>query len=197
MGYQRALDEIFASYLRAKDGLLGKYDREVRTPEVVVDLARRLDLLPPRDRLVRVTGSKGKGSVTRLVAALLGEARPGEPVGCVTSPEEIEHTDRMRVDGEPIPEADFVRIWSGLRGRLDLAERELPPGRYLSPSGLMLLVALSWFRERGVVHFVIEGGRGVRWDEVGRMPSKVGVVTSVFLEHAEYIGPDIADVAAD
>jgi dihydrofolate synthase/folylpolyglutamate synthase len=61
----------------------------------------------------------------------------------------------------------------------------------------MLLVALAWFRERGVAHFVVEGGRGVRWDEVGRLPSKVGVVTSVFLEHAEYIGPGIADIAAD
>jgi dihydrofolate synthase/folylpolyglutamate synthase len=195
--FQRALDEIFAGYLRAKPALVGRLDRETRTPEAIAGLARRLGLAPGPDRLVRVTGSKGKGSVTRLVAAALSAALPGEPVGRVTSPEEVGHTDRIHLDGAPIPEADFARIWDGLRGEVEAAARALPPGRYLSPSGLFLLVGLAWFRERGARHLVVEGGRGVRWDEIGQFPSRVGVLTAILREHAEYLGPGIEDIAAD
>ncbi|WP_207477786.1 folylpolyglutamate synthase/dihydrofolate synthase family protein [Arenibaculum pallidiluteum] len=195
--YQGALDAIFAGYLREKDRIAGRPDREVRTPEALVALAERLALVPDPARLVRVSGSKGKGSVTRLVAAMLAQARPGEPVGRITSPEEIEHTDRIQVDGRPITEAEFARIWAALAPEVETAARALPPGRYLSPSGLFLLVGLAWFRERGVAHVVLEGGRGVRWDEVGRLRSRVGVVTSIFLEHPEYLGPTLSEIAAD
>jgi len=195
--WQASLDDIFRGYLAVKPDLVGKRDVEVRSPLALVGLAERLGLIPARESTCRVTGSKGKGSVARLLADRIGQHRPGERVGLVTSPEEIEHTDRMRIDGVPIDKGRFVQLYARLKPDLAAVEHALPPGRYLSPSGLFLLVALAWFRDEGVEHVVIEGGRGMLADEVGHIPSKVGVVTSILPEHAALLGPDLDTIAAD
>jgi dihydrofolate synthase/folylpolyglutamate synthase len=195
--WQASLDDIFRGYLAVKADLVGKRDVEVRSPLALIGLAERLGLIPARERTCRVTGSKGKGSVARLLADRIGQRRPGERVGLVTSPEEIEHTDRMRIDGVPIDKDRFIQLYDRLKPDLAVVERFLPPGRYLSPSGLFLLVALAWFRDEGVEHVVIEGGRGMLADEVGHIPSKVGVVTSILPEHAGPLGPDLDTIAAD
>jgi dihydrofolate synthase/folylpolyglutamate synthase len=195
--YQEVLDDLFRTFLAAKPLLRGRRDAEIREPRLLVGLADRFGLLPPPERTIRVTGSKGKGSVARFAAAMIGAARPGEPVGLLTSPEEIDHVDRIRVDGAPIPRADLVRLHAWLKPELAALEAGLAPGRYLSPSGQFLLLALAWFRERGVRHVVLEGGRGMLHDEVGWVASKVGVVTTILREHVEHLGPTLDDVARE
>jgi len=194
--YQEVLDAIYRSYMATKPSLKGKHDRQVRRPERIVSIASRLGLIPPPQKIIRVAGSKGKGSTARLIAAYL-QATAGQTVGLLVSPEELEHTDRMRIDGNPISEAEMTGLFNELSDVLDVEERALPAGEYLSPSGLFLLLSLLWFRRRDVGYFVLEGGRGVLYDEVGQIPSAVSVVTSILLEHADYLGPTLADIARD
>lgn len=197
LSYQEALDHIFASYMAVKVGHAGKFDREIRQPEVIISLARALGVLPVPARTIRITGSKGKGTTSRLVARYLKAEQPEATVGLLVSPEELEHTDRMQVNGTQIAQADFARIYTGLMPRLEALLAAMPAGGYLSPSGLFMLIALVWFAEQGVSHFVLETGRGARHDEVGQIASHVSVVTSIMLEHAANLGPTLTDIAAD
>ena len=196
MTFQDALDEIYHWYMEAKPALKGRFDRDVRDPQIVIGIARALDLLPPPKRILRVTGSKGKGTVSRTLANALrrlGSRR----VGLVVSPEEFEHTDRMKIDGIEITQDEFLKHYIALRDSLLAAAEALSQGRYLSPSGIFLLIALSWFKARDVDLFVLETGRGAQFDETGQIPSAVSAVTSIFLEHAGYLGPELKDIAAD
>lgn len=197
IGYQESLDEIFRTYMAVKPLVKHKADREFRKPQIILDLARDLGLFPPAMRVVKITGSKGKGTTTRLIAAGLWHLCPAEKVGMVVSPEEDDHVDRMRINGVAISRERFAVIFSSLLPLLKERERKFEPGEYFSPSGLFLLIALQWFCEEGVEWFVLEGGRGARWDEVGNIPSQVSVVTSIFGEHLDCLGPTVADVARE
>jgi dihydrofolate synthase/folylpolyglutamate synthase len=195
--YQEALDFIYGTFMRVKDSVKGLYDRDVRTPGRIVSLAEQLDIVPDPTRIVRITGSKGKGTTARAAAACLSGTLPAERVALFVSPEEIEHADRIRLNGEPISEDAFVRIVNELLPRLAMIEKSLGPGEYISPFGLFLLIGLKWFKEMEARYFVLETGRGVRFDEVGNLRSKVGVVTSILLEHADKLGPGLEDIARD
>jgi dihydrofolate synthase/folylpolyglutamate synthase len=190
MNYTQTLDLIFQSYLAAKPLIAGKFDRDVRNPQIILDVAAQLDLLPPADRVLKVTGSKGKGTVARLCAEAL---RLFGKVGLLVSPEEITHLDRMRIDGQAISEDDFITSFEAVWQAVPALEAP----QYLSPYGLFLLVALHWFKQQGVDYFVLETGRGVKFDEGGQLAAKLGVVTSVFLEHPTYLGPSLGQIAAD
>lgn len=118
-------------------------------------------------------------------------------MGLCISPEDDDYPDRMRVNGRWPDRGQFVRLYERLKPALDRRAEALPPGRYLSPFGIFLLMAFLHFRDRGVAHFVIETGRGAKHDEAGRIPAKVGVVTAILPEHLAYLGPTLADIAAN
>lgn len=190
-----ALDYLFSSFGNRHQFHAGRLDRDFRRPEVLPDLARRLGVLPTPLRTCLVTGSKGKGTVSRQIAWNLAAA--GRKVGLVLSPEELDHLDRIRIGNRTIPETDFCRLLSGVRGLLDKVLAEQPADYYFPPSGLFLLIAWIWFREQGVDTWVLEGGRGVRFDEIGQIEAGVGVVTNVLGEHLARLGPRLEDIAAD
>lgn len=192
-----ALDEIYRSYVRVRPTVAARYDRDVRHPEIVHRIASKLDLRPPRERILKITGSKGKGTTARFAADLVAQAKPGARVALFVSPHEVEQTDRIRLNGEPIPTDEFCRTVERMSAAVREEEKTLPPDQYISPVGYFLLVALDWYRRQKADYFVLECGRGARWDEVGQIPSRVSVVTSVLLEHADTLGPALTDIAND
>lgn len=194
-GADAAIDYLFASFGSRYRFHAGKLDREYRRPEILMGLARNLNVLPNPSRTCLVTGSKGKGTVSRMISWNLAAA--GLRVGLVVTPEEIHHLDRIRIGNTPIPESEFCRIAGNLRHRLDDVLAGQPDDFYFAPTGLFLLVALVWFQEQGVDAWVIEGGRGAKFDEIGQIEARVGVVTNVLPEHILRLGPTIEDIAAD
>ncbi|MEO3435060.1 hypothetical protein [Inquilinus sp. CAU 1745] len=192
--YQSCLDAIFESFLGSRPARLGRHDRDIRDPRAILDIAARHDLLSPPERTVKITGSKGKGTTARLAASWLGAQGVG-PVGLFISPNEIDQADRIRIDGEPIGHADFVRLYRRFEPELADLGKAFGPARYLSPFGIFLLIALAWFKEREIRYFVLEAGRGAAFDEVGRLPAHLAVVTSLFTDHADQIGPTLGDIA--
>jgi len=190
-----ALDYLFSSFVSQHRFHTGKFDREYRRPAVLVSLARKLGVLPIPSRTCLVSGSKGKGTVSRMIAWNLSLS--GLRVGVVLTPEEVTHLDRIRIGNHCIPEKDFCRILDALRPLLDSLLAEQAANFYFAPTGIFLLVALVWFEEQGVDAWVIEGGRGVEFDEVGHIDAAVGVITNVLAEHMGRLGPAIEDIAAD
>ena len=188
-----ALDFVFSFYERHRHRQQGRYDREVRRPDLIVDWARSRGLLPPRETTVLVTGSKGKGSASRLIA--WGLASQGGPaVGLLLTPEERSHLDRIRIGNEPIPAGEFVAIVDRLRPDLETLQAGAPDTYYVPPTAIFLLVALHWWRQRGVETCVVEGGRGVAGDELGCLSARLGVVTAILPEHLDKLGPTLPDV---
>jgi hypothetical protein len=195
--YNSCLDDIYSSFMSVKQIVKGHHDSQTRQPQRIMQVVEELNLTPPREKLIRVTGSKGKGTVSRLVAKYLKVVDDKVKVGLIVSPEELDHVDRMQIDGVSISHEDFIRIYTDLQPILHSKRNELIGSEYISPSGTFFLIALKWFSEENVTDFVIEGGRGVLFDEAGQLYSKVSVVTSILFEHPSYIGPTLEDIARD
>lgn len=198
MDYEAALDEMYSGYMAKRALVAGRLDREFKDPEVILSIARRRGLLPPPNRLVKITGSKGKGTTSRLIAHYLRRLRASEDdIAIFVSPEEFEHTDRMAINGAPIDREEFVSHYRSLRDDLADAAARLSGGAYLSPFGIFALIALSWFQQRGVGWYVLEIGRGGAHDEVGVLRADHAVITSIFNEHAGHLGPSLCDIARE
>jgi hypothetical protein len=195
--YQASLDDIYATFMRVKHLNKGRFDRDARQPQRLLAIARERGILPPPQRTIKVSGSKGKGTTARIAARMLQNELPGSKVGLFVSPEEDDHNDRMRVNGLAMTREQFARHYWRLKPQLDQAKSELVGLDYLSPLGIFLLIALDWFQTEGVDYYVLETGRGVAHDEVGQIISKVGLLTSIMLEHADKLGPTLTDIARD
>jgi len=193
--FDECLDDIYRSYMSIKYAVEGKKDSEVRDPKIIISIARELQILPSKIDTIKITGSKGKGTVSRIVNNILVDNIQDAAVGLLVSPEEFDHNDRMKIDNQEISKEEFIRVYNLLKPTLCKYEESFTGIDYLSPSGLFLLIALYWFKENSVKHYVLELGRGAQFDEVGQIPSAVSVITSILDEHASYLGPTIKDIA--
>ncbi len=140
-----------------------------------------------------ITGSKGKGSTTVIMAKLLQHL--GHTVGMITSPHLASWRERIRVDGRAIPEADLIRILDDLAPEIDAVEATLSDEQYFSPQGIFLAIALRWFDENRVNAAVLEVGRGGRFDDIAVVGNQLSLFTPIMLEHPRQLGPTLQRIA--
>jgi dihydrofolate synthase/folylpolyglutamate synthase len=140
-----------------------------------------------------VAGSKGKGSVARMVDAAWRAAGRG-PVGLYTSPHLESLVERVEVDGEPVSGTELAAAASALLPRLRATE-----GTSGFPTFFEILTAAAHvaFRARGVKSAVLEVGLGGRLDATTVCEPRVTAVTSVELEHAALLGPTVEAIARE
>ncbi len=180
-------------------GLASLFERRRFGMKPTLDVARHLlaALGDPQRRApaIHITGSKGKGSVAAMCSALL--VAHGRRTGLFTSPHLVGYRERMRVDGREIPAEEVVR---GL-GEIERAsERLLAAGTIdRAPTFFEVTTALAfdWFARERVDALVVEVGIGGRWDATNLLASRVGVVTTLELEHTDILGPTIAAIAGE
>jgi hypothetical protein len=187
-------DLIFDSYEKNIHLLGNLPDQSVRAPWIFSELWDLNSWRPRTSQTVLVTGSKGKGTVARNLAWNL--SKHGS-VGLVVSPEELTHYDRIRIDNEPIDKLSFERLLRLIYAENDRLLAQTEGKRYLSPTGWFLTIALAWFYEKNVDWVIVEGGRGVMFDEIGQLQAKLGIVTSVYCEHINQISPDLEGIFKD
>jgi len=191
--------------IESYDDAIAYLERLVATPvrgAPEAKLARARALLAragdPQGRFatLHVTGSAGKGSTAALSAGILRAA--GYRTGLFTSPHLRDYTERIAVDGAPIARADWARLLEKLRPAIEDLAADRTPGYTLGrPAFMEVLWALAalYFAERAVDIAVVEVGRGGRYDPTTVNSARVGIITSVSLEHAELLGPTLADIA--
>jgi dihydrofolate synthase / folylpolyglutamate synthase len=163
--------------------------------EVVRALLERLDHPERSFRAIHVAGSKGKGSVAAMSAALLHAS--GRRVGLFTSPHLQSFRERIQVGRAPIPPSAVVDGVARVEAVADALERSGAIDRAPTFFELTTVLAFDWFRAAGLRDAVIEVGLGGRLDSTNVLNAPVGVVTTIELEHTEVLGPTLTDVARE
>jgi dihydrofolate synthase/folylpolyglutamate synthase len=137
--------------------------------------------------VLHVTGTNGKTSTARILAALL-QAK-GLSVGTFTSPHLERVNERMSWNGEPISDGAFAEVVTALAELEPLLEHE--------PTWFELVTAagLRWFADIAVDAAVVEVGLGGRYDATNVVDGQVAIVTNVGIDHVEFIGPTREDIA--
>lgn len=143
-------------------------------------VAARLELLNPRARVLTVAGTNGKGSCVAASAYLL--RRSGLSVGVYTSPHFLHYCERICIDGVPATETEVCQSFA----TIDAASSDIS----LTYFEFGTLAALDIFRRRGVDIMVLEVGLGGRLDAVNLLDPEVAVVTSIALDHQDWLGSD-------
>ena len=135
---------------------------------------------------VHLVGTNGKGSTASFLSSMLSAG--GYRTGLFTSPHLISFTERIRIDGAEIEEACVAR----------LAERVMAAApEETTFFEIVTALAALYFAEKGVQIAVFEAGMGGRLDATNALNGVLCLLTPVSLDHTDYLGSSIAEIAAE
>jgi dihydrofolate synthase/folylpolyglutamate synthase len=184
MTYQEAVDYLYQS--RPPFHLVGS---TAYKPGLENTLRLMAHVGNPHEHLraVHVAGTNGKGSTSHLIAAVLQAA--GYKVGLFTSPHLISLTERIRINGQPIPEAEVADFIKQNRAFLD----EVQPSFFET----MTALAFAYFVKEQVDIAVVEVGLGGRLDSTNVLTPLLSVITNIGFDHTEFLGNTLPKIARE
>lgn len=143
--------------------------------------------------VIQLTGTNGKTSTARMIDELLRGF--GLRVGRFTSPHLTSITERIAIDGAPIPAERFAEVYDDVAPYLDLVDADQP----IRLSYFEVLTAMGYvaFADAPVDVAVVEVGMGGSWDTTSVAHARVAVVTPIGLDHTNYLGDTVAAIAAE
>lgn len=140
-------------------------------------------------KVIHVAGTNGKGSTSHTIAAVLQAA--GYKVGLYTSPHLVDFRERMRVNGNMIPEEEVVRFVERYRSLTSSGASEIEPSFF----ELTTVMAFDWFAREQVDVAVIEVGLGGRLDSTNIVEASLSVITNISFDHTAQLGNTLAEIA--
>lgn len=138
-------------------------------------------------KTIHIAGTNGKGSSSHTLAAILQSQ--GYKVGLYTSPHLVDFRERIRVNGECIPEQYVI----------DFVEENRAFFEPLHPSffELTTAMALKYFAEQKVDYAVIEVGLGGRLDCTNIITPILSIITNISFDHTQFLGNTLAEIAGE
>jgi dihydrofolate synthase / folylpolyglutamate synthase len=158
-------------------------------------LSTLLGLPQHRFGSIHVVGTNGKSSVTRMIAALL-EAH-GVRAGACVSPHAARWSERVLIGGEEIGRAEFAAAVERAAQAAEAVDRGLEEGEAVTQFELATAATFVAFAAARVDAAAVEAGLGGRLDATNTIPSRVTVLTSVGLDHTEWLGETEEEIAAE
>jgi dihydrofolate synthase/folylpolyglutamate synthase len=151
----------------------------------------------PQERFesIHVVGTNGKSSVTRMTAALL--QAHGLRTGAYVSPHPQRWSERTLIEGEEVDAARFATAVERAAAAAEDVNRGLEEGESVTQFELATAAAFLVFAEAEVEAAVIEAGLGGRLDATNTIPSRVTALTSVGLDHTQWLGDTEEEIAAE
>ena len=184
--YKSLLEEIFVRFPSVQSS---SFDKAYKPGlEGMERFAEALGHPERKWKAVHVAGTNGKGAVASMIASVLSSC--GYRTGLYTSPHLVDFRERARIVGEGMVPKEYV---------MDFLTRWKPwfieHGRsfFEITTGL----AFSWFADSGADVAVIEAGLGGRLDSTNIITPKLSVVTSIGLDHCQYLGDTKAKIASE
>ena len=146
---------------------------------------------------IHIAGTNGKTSVARMVDALLTALN--RRTGRTTSPHLQSAVERIAIDGKPISPAHTWRptARSSRSSQIVDQQSEAAGGPAMSKFEVLTAMAFAAFADAPVDVAVVEVGLGGRWDATNVVDAPVAVITPIGVDHADYLGDTIAEIAGE
>jgi dihydrofolate synthase/folylpolyglutamate synthase len=184
MNYQETLDYLFSQ--------LPMYQRQ-GAPAFKKDLTNTLALCELLDnphqkfKSIHVAGTNGKGSVSHMLASVFQSA--GYKTGLYTSPHLRDFRERVKINGEMIPEESVI----------DFVEKNKAEFERIQPSFFEMTVALAFghFAKNQVDIAIIEVGLGGRLDSTNVITPELSVITNIGYDHQQFLGETLPEIAGE
>lgn len=183
------------TYAEAEEALLSRWPEHKLDPTLdrIRDFCSVLGDPQTTYDVLHITGTNGKTSTARMAERLL--ITMGLRTGRFTSPHLTSMTERIVLDGDQLTDEQFVDAFNDVAPYTHLvdAQHEHP----LSFFETVVVMAYAAFSNAPVDVAVIEVGMGGAWDATNVADGKVAVIAPIGLDHAQYLGDSILDIAAE
>lgn len=190
--YQAALEHLFdrINYEKSTDRPYNKNHFKLDRMAYLLELLGNPQLSAP---VVHIAGTKGKGSVSWLLAEAF--RRSGLRTGLFTSPHLVDLEERFVVDAQSITPAELVETVEMLRP----AEKTCSDSHHGQPTFFEMTTAIGWlaFRSRKTQVNVIEVGLGGRLDSTNVCSPVLSIITSISYDHQQQLGETLGEIAGE
>ncbi len=182
MDYQETLDWMFNKLPMYQRIGGAAYKADLNNTIQLLDL---LDNPHRKFKSVHVAGTNGKGSVSHMLASVFQEA--GYKTGLYTSPHLVDFRERIRINGEMIPQENVVQFIDAHKAKFEEME--------LSFFEMTVGMAFDYFAKEQVDIAIVEVGMGGRLDSTNLITPEVSVITNIGLDHVKFLGDTLEKIA--
>lgn len=154
--------------------------------ENLAGLLCRLGNPERKSKVIHIAGTNGKGSTAKALSELLMKA--GYNVGLFTSPHLVSINERIKFNNEMISDEDFVRAFERVKEKIEI-----------HPSFFEVIFAMAavYYEEKHPDYVIYETGMGGRLDATNVVEPVLCIITSIGMDHMEYLGSTLSEIAAE